>query len=86
MNKNNLIHLKICSKNCKFKAQVTYDFDYNIKEVKELEDKYIGYIEFITNITVTSLSGINPPVKMPMINVFKLMQEKKNNEVNKNKQ
>ncbi|AEF17788.1 MULTISPECIES: protein-export chaperone SecB [Thermoanaerobacterium] len=115
-----------------FKVHVTYDFDYNIKEVKELEDKYIGYIEFITVIkakvknsilfkinltmegvfvgntqklkqedfldmlelnglttlsqlsrayilTVTSLSGINPPVKLPMVNIFKLIQQKKNN-------
>jgi preprotein translocase subunit SecB len=119
-----------------FKVHVTFDFDYNIKGVEELEDKYIGYIEFITVIkanvknsilfkinltmegifagntqklkqddflgmlelnglttlsqlsrayilTVTSLSGINPPVKLPMINIFKLMQQKKNNEAKK---
>ncbi|MCP2239500.1 protein-export chaperone SecB [Thermoanaerobacterium thermosaccharolyticum] len=119
-----------------FKVHVTYDFDYNIKEVKEFEDKYIGYIEFITVIkakvknsilfkinltmegvfvgniqklkrddfldmlelnglttlsqlsrayilTVTSLSGINPPVKLPMVNIFKLIQQKKNNEAKK---
>lgn len=119
-----------------FKVHVTYDFDYNIKEVEEFEDKYIGYIEFITVIkakvknsmlfkinltmegvfvgnaqklkrddfldmlelnglttlsqlsrayilTVTSLSGINPPVKLPMVNIFKLIQQKKDNEANK---
>lgn len=118
------------------KVHVTYDFDYNIKEINEFDDKYIGYIEFITVIkakvknsilfkinltmegvfvgntqklkqedfldmlelnglttlsqlsrayilTVTSLSGINPPVKLPMVNIFKLMQQKKNNEANK---
>ncbi|MBP2072844.1 preprotein translocase subunit SecB [Thermoanaerobacterium butyriciformans] len=118
------------------KVHVTYDFDYNIKEIDEFEDKYTGYIEFITVIkakikntilfkinlnmegafignaqklkkddflsmlelnglttlsqlsrayilTVTSLSGINPPVKLPMVNIFKLMQQKKNNEANK---
>ncbi|AGB18579.1 protein-export chaperone SecB [Thermoanaerobacterium thermosaccharolyticum] len=118
------------------KVHVTYDFDYNIKEINEFEDKYIGYIEFITVIkakvknsilfkinltmegvfvgntqklkqedfldmlelnglttlfqlsrayilTVTSLSGINPPVKLPMVNIFKLIQQKKNNEAKK---
>ncbi|WP_231968927.1 hypothetical protein [Thermoanaerobacterium sp. RBIITD] len=34
-------------------------------------------------LTVTSLSGINPPVKLPMVNIFKLIQQKKDNEVNK---
>lgn len=34
-------------------------------------------------LTVTSLSVINPPVKLPMVNIFKLMQQKKNNEANK---
>ncbi|TCW34436.1 hypothetical protein EDC21_11826 [Thermohydrogenium kirishiense] len=34
-------------------------------------------------LTVTFLSGINPPVKLPMINIFKLIQQKKDNEVNK---
>ncbi|MBP2072856.1 hypothetical protein [Thermoanaerobacterium butyriciformans] len=34
-------------------------------------------------LTVTSLSGINPPVKLPIINIFKLIQQKKDNEVNK---
>jgi hypothetical protein len=34
-------------------------------------------------LTVTSLSGINPPVKLPMVNIFKLIQQKKDNETNK---
>lgn len=32
----------------KEKINVTYDFDYEIKEIKELEDRYTGYLEFIT--------------------------------------
>lgn len=119
----------------KEKINVTYDFDYEIKEIKELEDRYTGYLEFITIIkakfkktvffkidltmegafigniqklkkeefinmlelngltalsqlsrayilSVTALSGITPPVKLPMINVFKLIQQKKEREIN----
>lgn len=120
------------------KAQINYDFDYNIEEIKELEDRYVGRIKFITIIkakvknsilfkisltmegafignikklnkesfiemlelnglatlsqlsrayilSVTSLSGINPPIKLPMINIIKLRQNKKKDETN-NKQ
>lgn len=112
------------------RAQITTDFDYNIKEIKKLEDNFFGRIEFITIIrakvknaflfkislsmegafignssklnlekfhemlelnglvtlsqlsrsyilSVTALSGINPPVKLPMINVVSLRQHKK---------
>ncbi|MDV3429200.1 MAG: preprotein translocase subunit SecB, partial [Bacillota bacterium] len=112
------------------RTQITTDFDYNIKEVKKLEDNYFGCIEFMTIIkakvkntflfkinlsmegaftgnsskltlekfqemlelnglvtlsqlsrsyilSVTALSGINPPVKLPMINVVSLRQHKK---------
>lgn len=120
------------------KAQINYDFDYNIEEIKELEDRYVGRIKFIIIIkakvknsilfkisltmegafignikklnkesfiemlelnglatlsqlsrayilSVTSLSGINPPIKLPMINIIKLRQNKKKDETN-NKQ
>lgn len=33
-------------------------------------------------LSVTALSGITPPVKLPMINVFKLIQQKKEREIN----
>jgi hypothetical protein len=35
-------------------------------------------------LSVTALSGITPPVKLPMINIFKLRQQKKEKEVNDN--
>ena len=35
-------------------------------------------------LSVTALSGITPPVKLPMINIFKLRQQKKKKEVNDN--
>ncbi|MDP9751420.1 preprotein translocase subunit SecB [Thermoanaerobacter pentosaceus] len=133
---NRVSNFKIETKDIKTneaKAKVTYNFDYNVKEIEELEDKYVGYIEFITEIkakiknailfkinltmegafignnqkltkenflsmlelnglttlsqlsrayvlSVTALSGITPPVKLPMINVFKLRQQKKEKE------
>lgn len=112
------------------KANISFDFDYAVKAIEELEDRYIGELEFsvlvrtkIKNATlfkidlkmdglffgnrtklskedfndmlelngvvtlsqlsrayvvsVTSLSGINPPVKLPMINVIALREKKK---------
>lgn len=112
------------------RANITTEYDYNIKEVKKLDDKFFGRIEFTTlikakiknsllfriNLTmegafignpvklteekfgemmelnglvtlsqlsrsyvlsVSALSGINPPVKLPMINVISLRQQKK---------
>ncbi|HHW57996.1 MAG TPA: preprotein translocase subunit SecB [Clostridia bacterium] len=137
---NRVSNFKIETRDIKtneFKVKVTYDFDYEIKEIKELEDRYVGYLEFITLIkakvknaiffkidltmegafigniqklkkedfanmlelnglttlsqlsrayilSVTALSGITPPVKLPMINIFKLRQQKKEKEVNDN--
>lgn len=111
------------------RAEISYEFDYNVKDVKELENRLVGIIEFIVKakstvkkklffnidlvmegafvcetqtdteeifqellevnglvtlsqisrayiLSVTSQSGI-PPVKMPMINVIKLREKKK---------
>lgn len=110
-------------------AEISYEFDYNVKVVRELENKLVGIIELIVKarstvkrkifftidlvmegafacdtqadtaemfqemleinglvtlsqisrayiLSVTSQSGI-PPVKMPMINVIKLREKKK---------
>lgn len=112
------------------KAQVSFNFDYNILQLEEQEERYIGCIEFVSFIkakvknsilfkvdlkmegvfignpqkltleqfkemaelngvatlsqlsrayilSVSALSGINPAIKLPMINVFSL-REKKN--------
>lgn len=111
------------------KANVSFDYDYNIIKIEELNDKYVGLIEFTVQvkakvknavlfkinlimegafaqnrntlsmedfkdmlkvngitmlsqlsrayiISVSSLSGINPPVKLPMINVYSLIKKK----------
>jgi len=111
------------------RAEISYEFDYNVKDVRELENKLVGIIEFIVKarstvkkkiffnidlvmegafacetqtdteemfqelleinglvalsqisrayiLSVTSQSGI-PPVKMPMINMIKLREKKK---------
>ena len=111
------------------RAVISYEFDNNVKDVRELENKLVGIIEFMVKakstlkkkkffnidlvmegafacetqtdteemfqemleinglvtlsqisrayiLSVTSQSGI-PPVKMPMINVIKLREEKK---------
>ncbi|MGB9680334.1 MAG: hypothetical protein ACPL3A_10195 [Thermoanaerobacteraceae bacterium] len=62
------------------KGQVTYDFDCNIKEVKELEDGYIRYIEFITNIKAKVKNSILFKINLTMEGAFagniqKLKQE-----------
>lgn len=119
------------------KAQVSFDFDYNILQLDKSEERYIGILEFSAIIkakvkksilfksnlqmegifvgnpqklsedkfkemielngvatlsqlsrayimSVSALSGINPPIKMPMINVFSL-KEKKDKKVNQDK-
>ena len=111
------------------RADIAYEFDYNVKAVQELDNKLLGIIEFMVKIksmikkkiffnidlvmegafacdtqadtadmfqemlevnglvtlsqisrayilSVTSQSGI-PPVKMPMLNVIKLRERKK---------
>ena len=115
------------------KANISFDFDYNIKAFEESEERYIGELEFVVSVrakvksvilfkidlrmdglflgnpkklskenymdllelngvvtlsqlarayvlSVTSLSGINPPLKLPMINVAALRDKKKSNE------
>ncbi|ABR49271.1 hypothetical protein Amet_3132 [Alkaliphilus metalliredigens QYMF] len=114
-------------------VDLNYDIDYNILEIIEDEERYVGLLEFIIIvkakiknsilfkinlkmegifignpkkltlehfedmlelngiatlshlsrsyiISVSSLSGLNPPVKLPMINVHKLreLKDKKN--------
>lgn len=111
------------------KSQVSFNFDYNILQLEEQEDRYLGCIEFVSfirakirnstlfkvdlsmegifvgnreNITidrfkemlelngvatlsqicrayilsVSSLSGINPAIKLPMINVISVRDKK----------
>lgn len=111
------------------KAKLSFDFDYNILNIEEHDDRYVGYIEFIVIIkakiknlnlfklnlimegaftgninkldeeqfremlelnglttlsqlsrayilSVTSLSGISPSIKLPMINVIALIKQK----------
>lgn len=111
------------------KAQVSFDFDYNVLNLEEQEERYLGSIEFsvyvkakVRNSTlfkvnlkmegvfignsqkltmdnfkemvelngiatlsqlcrayilsVSALSGINPAIKLPMINVFSLRDKK----------
>ena len=111
------------------KAQVSFDFDFNILQLDTTEERYIGILEFTALIkakvkksilfksnvqmegifvgnpkrlsvdkfkemielngvatlsqlcrayimSVSALSGISPPIKMPMINVFSLKDKK----------
>lgn len=111
------------------RAQINFDFDYNVLNVDETGESYAGLIEFIVSVkakvknsllfkisltmegaftgtkkdlqieefnnmlklnglttlsqlsrayiaSITSLSGINPPIKLPMINIFSLINKK----------
>ncbi|KRQ86534.1 hypothetical protein ABG79_01743 [Caloramator mitchellensis] len=115
------------------RVNLSYEFDYNILNIEEDEEKFFGIIEFLVcvkakaknsilfkiNLTiegafvgnkgkmnnvdfermlkingttmlsqlsrsyilsVSALSGINPPVKLPMINIFSLVKEKETKE------
>lgn len=117
------------------KSNITFEFDYDILDIKEDEDRYIGFIQFnvlvkakVKNailfkitlnmegafvgnanklksddfremlelnglttlsqlsrayiLSVTALSGINPPIKLPMINIISLVKQKKYKESN----
>lgn len=113
----------------KGRAEVSFDFDYQVKDLVEDESHFLGIIQLIVNakakvknkilykidlemegaftgnaeklgiekftemlemnglitllhisraylLSVTAQSGINPPVKMPMVNVLKLREKK----------
>ncbi len=117
----------------KQKANVSFDFDYNVKGVQQHENRLLGVIEFIVKVkakvkrrmlfkvelvmegafgiesghftdekfyemleinglvtlsqisrayilSVTAQSGINPPVRIPMININKLREMKEQGE------
>ncbi|MCX7883496.1 MAG: protein-export chaperone SecB [Caloramator sp.] len=117
----------------KEKANLSYEFDYNILKTEENIEKFFGIVEFIVSVkakiknsilfkinltiegvfianknkiskedfermlkingttmlsqlsrsyilSVTALSGINPPVKLPMINIFSLVKKKEEQE------
>lgn len=53
-----------------FKVKVTYDFDYEIKEIKELEDRYVGYLEFITLIKAKVKNAIFFKIDLTMEGAF----------------
>lgn len=116
-----------------YRVNVSFDFDYDVKEIQEHKENVLGIIEFVVKIkaavknkilykielimegafageaqlipedkfqemleingiitlsqisrsyilSVTSQSGINPPVRIPMINVIKLREAKKKTE------
>jgi len=133
--KNRVSNFSIESKDLDTKAKsvtMSYDIDYNIREIQEDEEAYVGLLELIIKVrakiknsilfkvnlnmegvfmgnskkmpmnnfqdmlelngiatlshlsrsyimSVSSLSGLNPPVQLPMINVHKLreLKEKK---------
>ncbi|WP_223814627.1 hypothetical protein [Thermoanaerobacterium thermosaccharolyticum] len=87
-----MLNLNICSKLLKINLTMEGVFVGNTQKLKQ--EDFLDMLELngLTTLsqlsrayilTVTSLSGINPPVKLPMVNIFKLMQQKKNNEANK---
>ncbi|NSW92061.1 MAG: preprotein translocase subunit SecB [Firmicutes bacterium] len=131
-----VLHTKIVDIKGK-KVTTTFEFDYNIIELCERENNYVGVIEFLVKgkakagkamlfsisltmegafvgnpealsndkfkemlelngiitlsqisrsflISVTSQSGINPPVRLPMINVIALREQKRNQQQKKN--
>lgn len=134
---NRVSNFSIDTKNMSIKsakAQLSYDFDYNVVNVEESNNSYGGLIEFIafikakeknsilfkislkiegafignsknlsldefkkmlqTNgiatlyqisrayiLSVSSLSGINPPIRLPMINVYSLLRKKQSAEM-----
>jgi len=134
---NRVSNFSIDTKNMSIKsakAQLSYDFDYNVVNVEESNNSYGGLIEFIASIkakeknsilfkislkiegafignsknlsldefkkmlqtngiatlyqisrayilSVSSLSGINPPIRLPMINVYSLLRKKQSAEM-----
>lgn len=130
---NRVASLNLVTRNIKTKGQrisVSFNFDYNIKDMQQSDSSVLGVIEFMVKvramvkrrllfkvelvmegaftaerellpdevffemlelnglitlsqlsrayiISVTSQSGINPPVTIPMINVMKLREKKK---------
>lgn len=52
------------------KAQVSYEFDYNIIKIEELEERYIGHLEFMTYIKAKVKNSILFKVDLKMEGVF----------------
>ena len=131
---NRVASLNLVTRNINTKGQrvgISFNFDYNVKDIRQSDDKVLGVIEFMVKaramvkrrllfkvelvmegaftaerellpdevffemlelnglitlsqlsrayiISVTSQSGINPPVTIPMIDVMKLREMKKN--------
>jgi hypothetical protein len=70
---NRVSNFKIETRDIKtneFKVKVTYDFDYEIKEIKELEDRYVGYLEFITLIKAKVKNAIFFKIDLTMEGAF----------------
>jgi len=72
---NRVSNFKIETRDIKtneFKVKVTYDFDYEIKEIKELEDRYVGYLEFITLIKAKVKNAIFFKIDSSVKSLFSL--------------